>query len=339
MGFLAQFCCLAVTAVGLAAFPAKAQAAPSNDHFANAAVLTGNTARVTGSNVGATAEPAEPSHAGLDPSRSVWWRWTAPADGAYTVETCDSGFDTLLAVYTGTDLGSLSPVESDDDGCDLQSSVTFPAASGQVYWIAVGSLDDEGTIRLSVQRTLSVNARRIVRGGKIDATRFTVEIAAGDDEEAPQLTLTSGRKRVKVDLFLDNEIEDDDLNPTSFRYTFEWLCSRSGRWRWTLISTRGGEKVTSEGAFAVPACRRQLWFVSRAKVAADFARDFGRDAALRCTPAGRTRGSLAHTWRCGLVQRGAVCTGTLRFRYSRVFQGRDVVRRDRQASGRATCRR
>ena len=48
-----------------------------------------------GSNVGATKEPGEPDHAGDPGGASVWYTWTAPADGVADVrlhapdDTCD----------------------------------------------------------------------------------------------------------------------------------------------------------------------------------------------------------------------------------------------------------
>src|SRR5262245_52493047 len=81
-------------------------AIPDNDNFATRIALVGTNVTTTGSNVGATLEPGE-----LDPSslggRSVWWTWTAPADGAVTISTAGSSFDTLLAVYTGNSIGNL----------------------------------------------------------------------------------------------------------------------------------------------------------------------------------------------------------------------------------------
>src|SRR5262245_66073250 len=64
------------------------------DLFSEAAVLGGTSATDTGSNVGATAESGEqPLLPGLI-VHSVWWQWTAPADGPVEVNTFGSDFDT-----------------------------------------------------------------------------------------------------------------------------------------------------------------------------------------------------------------------------------------------------
>jgi len=111
--------------------------APPNDMFANAAVISGTSGQTTGSNVGATKEPGEPSHAGNSGGASVWWYWTAPTSSETTIDTFGSSFDTLLAVYTGSSVGSLTPIASNDDSGSLQSQVTFTAVSGTTYRIAV----------------------------------------------------------------------------------------------------------------------------------------------------------------------------------------------------------
>lgn len=70
-----------------------------------------------------------------------------------TVQTTGSGFDTLLAVYTGPAPGALALVaENDDaDGSVRTSRVTFTAAALATYDIAVdGYGGEEGAIRLSV---------------------------------------------------------------------------------------------------------------------------------------------------------------------------------------------
>jgi hypothetical protein len=331
-------CALLVLACVLAA-PAAAQAPPPNDSFASAAPLSGTEATAVGTNVDATKEPGEPDHAGDPGGGSVWWRWTAPANGTFTVDTCDSDFDTVLAVYTGSAVNALTQVRSNDDACDVASSVTFAAAAGQVYSIAVDGLDEEtGEIRLRLQRTLRLAAQILTRPGRIDATRFTIDVASNDEDfDAPTLTLVRGGSRITVDLELDNELDSE----TRFRFTFGWECQRQGAWRWTVSVVRGGVRATEQGTFTVPRCVRRSWFVSRSKVANDFRGDFSTlfPNELRCSPVGPTRGALAHTWRCTIAKAGATCTGSFLFRYSRVFQGTDVVARIRAPSGSVTCRR
>ncbi len=124
---------------------------PANDDFSAAFTLSGASDSDSRTNFDATFETGEPSHAGSGPTRSVWWDWIAPGSGATSVDTCGSGFDTLLGVYTGAAVDSLSEVASNNDSCGLQSKVDFTATAGVNYWIAVdGFGGDEGNVELTV---------------------------------------------------------------------------------------------------------------------------------------------------------------------------------------------
>ncbi len=128
-------------------------AGPSNDDFANSIPLTGADVHVTGANVGATKELGEPDIAGNPGGASVWWSWTAPADGVYAISTLGSNFDTLLGVYTGDAVDALTLVAQNDDdpAGGVTSYLTIDATAGTVYRIAVDGLNGaEGSIVLSI---------------------------------------------------------------------------------------------------------------------------------------------------------------------------------------------
>ncbi len=110
---------------------------PANDAFANAQAISGAYGSAAGNTTTATAENGEPEHAGNPASHSIWYRWTAPSNGRFIFTTAGSDFDTLLAVYTGTALGSLSQVVSNDDGASVQSALGFTATAGTIYHIAI----------------------------------------------------------------------------------------------------------------------------------------------------------------------------------------------------------
>jgi hypothetical protein len=135
-----------------AATSPPAIAAPPNDDFAAAEVVP--TGMTPGSNVAATGETREPNHAGASaPLGSVWFEWPpARAGGPVAIDTCDASFDTTLAVYTGSSLGALREVASDDEGCGVGGSrVMFWALPGVKYRIAVdGWRDEAGTFTLDV---------------------------------------------------------------------------------------------------------------------------------------------------------------------------------------------
>ena len=144
-------------------------AVPVNDMFANRTVLPSTTnagAPITNlviyaSNAGATREPGEPYHAGVTGGASIWWSWRPPTNGTVTISTAGStnyygDVDTVLAIYTGTNLPALLEQASNDDedyDNDIYTSkAVFDVSSRQTYQIAVdGWGADSGTIRLSIQ--------------------------------------------------------------------------------------------------------------------------------------------------------------------------------------------
>jgi hypothetical protein len=152
--------------------PPLALAAPANDDFASAEVLSAGlpVVGVMGSNVGATKEAGEPGRSipfGVEPAgHSVWYRWEATSPGWVSVDTCGSGFDTMLDVYTGSLPGPIDVVRSKEGprtDCGAGGAqVTFRAEAGTSYAIRVdGNLSPqppdavEGPIALEVEPTPS----------------------------------------------------------------------------------------------------------------------------------------------------------------------------------------
>ena len=89
-------------------------------------------------NFQAGQESGEPNHAQRPGGASVWFQWTAPATGIATFDTVGSTFDTLLAVYRGTNFNNLIEVASDEDrGGYFRSAAQFNVVQGQTFLIAV----------------------------------------------------------------------------------------------------------------------------------------------------------------------------------------------------------
>ena len=132
---------------------------PANDNFASAQVLSGCSGSASGANIGATREGSEPSNPDSPTTTtSVWYQWQAPTTASVTMDTIGSDFDTVLAVYTGASLGSLTLLTNNDDRSqsphEITSLVTFSATQGTVYRIAVAGFDnnsggDVGGIKLN----------------------------------------------------------------------------------------------------------------------------------------------------------------------------------------------
>ena len=114
---------------------------PFNDDFASRAVFVNcPNAHVRAHSAGATREPGEPLHAGGTGSASLWWSWTAPASTVVTFSTAGSGYDTQLALYTGSSLATLVPVAANDDDTahgKTTSLLTLSVTAGTTYQIAV----------------------------------------------------------------------------------------------------------------------------------------------------------------------------------------------------------
>lgn len=122
------------------------------DDLALAKDIIGTHGTVYSSNINATASEGEPNHAGVSgPSRSVWWRWTAPHAGRVIFTTRLSSFDTVLAVYSGETLATLSEVASNDDyrSGATWSRLQFIAEAGVTYRIAIdGKAGSAGSVLL-----------------------------------------------------------------------------------------------------------------------------------------------------------------------------------------------
>jgi len=114
---------------------------PPNDNFGNSFAISGAQGSTNGSNVRSSREASEPNHAGNADTPSVWYSWTAPANGSVSLTATNPGilFDTVLAVYTGSAVGSLTSVTNGHSKTVIQ--LTFIASSNTVYRIAVAGFN------------------------------------------------------------------------------------------------------------------------------------------------------------------------------------------------------
>jgi hypothetical protein len=113
---------------------------------------------------------------------SVWYRWTAPFSGSTTIDTCTTDYDSLLGVYTGSALGSLTEVAVNNNDCPSGwgSKVTFNATAGTTYQVDVdgccGLPQGIFTLRVDYAPTVSSVTTTKRRGGNI-----TVQLAEAMD--------------------------------------------------------------------------------------------------------------------------------------------------------------
>jgi hypothetical protein len=135
---------LMLVLVGSAIAPASVLAvAPENDDFGFREKLPSSLPiEITRSNVEATKEAGE-QIPGLAPAgHSIWFEWEAPATDWVTIGSCQTGFPTILGVFTGTEINKLTPAASGNasEGPDCpftQRQYTFKAIAGTKYVIAV----------------------------------------------------------------------------------------------------------------------------------------------------------------------------------------------------------
>lgn len=115
---------------------------PTNDNFSSAIALSGAQGATNGTNIRATKETDEPNHAGNTNTPSVWYSWTAPADGNVSFTAAHSRvlFDMVLAIYTGSSVGSLTTV-TNRRSARVPVQVTFNATSNAVYRIAIAGFN------------------------------------------------------------------------------------------------------------------------------------------------------------------------------------------------------
>ncbi|MGA7434744.1 MAG: hypothetical protein WBW44_03895 [Solirubrobacterales bacterium] len=135
---------------------ASASAAPpANDNFANAQTVGPVLPlSVPATNIEATAEAGEPNIAGNQPVSSIWFRWTAPANGINVVDLCDNGFTgseypfERIAVRTGATVATTVLVAERSGECNLR----FPAVTGQQYKIQVDYGSSQGSFNFRLRQ-------------------------------------------------------------------------------------------------------------------------------------------------------------------------------------------
>lgn len=114
---------------------------PPNDNFANAIVISGTSFSNSQNTVGATTEAGDPSPgsfatcSGAGRNFSIWYRYTPTSNVTVTIDTGASQYDTVLSVWSGTALGSLTAVACNDDAFipGGPSQLTVALTAGTTY--------------------------------------------------------------------------------------------------------------------------------------------------------------------------------------------------------------
>lgn len=127
-------------------------ARPSNDAFLNRLVISGNYGVVTGFSVLATKETGEPSNTNDFGGSSLWWKWVAPSAGQLSINTLGSSFNTLIGLYTGSNVSSLNYAATNDifDGTNGAGGLLMQVVAGQEYALSIDGLSGvSGTVNLN----------------------------------------------------------------------------------------------------------------------------------------------------------------------------------------------
>ena len=146
---------------------------PANDECSNALVAEEGVATFT--TVEATDSPFEvPLNCSLANGpglfSDVWFQYTSPAAGFLVVESCDSTFDSRIAIYDAACPDESAGVYAcGDDECGDDSSVSTLVAAGQSLLIRIGSTSsgDQGEGRLAI----SLDPFEVPCDGDLDGDR------------------------------------------------------------------------------------------------------------------------------------------------------------------------
>ena len=189
---------------------------PSNDDFSAATAITGESGSSQGDNLGAGMEPGEWFGKA---AATVWYRWTAPRDGAFDFHVED-GAAFLVSAFVGQQVSSLRLVSEFP-----QNYARFQARAGRRYHIAVGAQD-----------------------AKTIGQPFTLFWAAAgplpepgnnDFEDAEELPAQASSS---WDLAIDAlaNVQPDEPAETGVRTKWwAWSASATGRFTFRLAQTQG----------------------------------------------------------------------------------------------------
>jgi hypothetical protein len=138
---------------------------PTNDKFASSTVIASLPFSDTVSTKAATLDPDEPQPGPPEPgkpmpcggaSNTAWYSFTPSADIRLVAQTTGSTADTLVAVYEGNDLASLTAAGCSAHLPERTARVEFAARAGVHYHFQVAALAfSVGTVTFSLAQSSS----------------------------------------------------------------------------------------------------------------------------------------------------------------------------------------
>lgn len=174
-------------------------ARPANDAYTYRIALNGNSGNANGVSLLAGKEAGEPNHAGNPGGHSIWWKLTPAAAGQLSVDTHGSGFDTLLAAYTGNSVNSLTTiVANDNDGsANGASSMLLQVQPGAEYEFAVDGANGAAgaailnwNLNTTATANLAISIHGPASGTGGSASTYTVSIVNAGPQTATHVVAT-----------------------------------------------------------------------------------------------------------------------------------------------------
>ncbi|GBC77222.1 putative subtilase-type serine protease [bacterium HR08] len=168
---------------------------PPNDECASATPISASsfTDRVNiWMATSAATDPPQSCTLGRRNSQSVWYRFTPPSDGAITLSTLGSGYDTAIAVYTGSCTTLQELACNDDWGLLPASQLTMSVRAGTTYLIEITSAG--GPVPRPQEATLVFTFRFSSTGAPFDAAPTSLLETMSDEtftEMEPNNTLAT----------------------------------------------------------------------------------------------------------------------------------------------------
>lgn len=194
---------------------AEKLAPPANDNFAAATVISGDGQSLS-TTIEATQETGEPvilaACATGDSNQSVWFKFIAGTTGSATFDTNGSVVatppgpagqftDTIMSIYTGSAIGSLTQVACNDDDPtntatgDFTSRIVTNITTGTTYYVRVSSFlggsRHNGEVRLTYT---GLGAGTTPTGPSITASPTSVAfgtVTTGTSSAATTVTVTN----------------------------------------------------------------------------------------------------------------------------------------------------
>lgn len=201
-----------------------------SDTFAGRVNLGGaGSVDIASNNLASSMEAGEPNPGNLS-GASVWYEWTPTTTGWYTIHTVGSSFDTVLGLFTGSNVNALSQLGYSDDSFDGDdytnggnpSRLIFHATSGTSYKIGVfgytsDASSDRGDFELHIAPVdLPVRVTGITSAtvdvSSDEATSSPLQISIESDD--PLTTFTGNIQSFRTN-GEDYSIPSDPLNEAS----------------------------------------------------------------------------------------------------------------------------